>query len=100
VCHGVSHSVTLLPKQFYLQMLIAMSYLCVLRPLASATLSILDPHRGLLSDIPLLPCVMEILQLWFLQDQLFHMLQQFIDGVDVRVGQLQQSQGSGPGLLT
>ena len=44
---GVSHGVTqhiLLSTHLYLQMLIAMGHWCGWRPLASATLSILDPH--------------------------------------------------------
>jgi hypothetical protein len=40
---------------------------------------------GLLSDILLLPCVMESLQLWFCRAGPF---QQVTDGVDLRVGQL------------
>jgi hypothetical protein len=40
----VSHSKPFLPTQLSLQMFIAMSYWSGLRLLASATLSILDPH--------------------------------------------------------
>ena len=42
MCHRVY---TLLPKQLYLQMFIAMSHWSGSRPLDSATLSILDPHQ-------------------------------------------------------
>jgi hypothetical protein len=41
----LSHSVTPLPKQLYLQMLIAMNHSSVSRPLTSATQSTLNPHR-------------------------------------------------------
>ena len=43
---------------------------------------------GLLSDILLLPCVMEILQLWICRAVPLHTLQQLTNGVDVGVGQL------------
>lgn len=43
---------------------------------------------GLLSDILLLPCVMEVLQLWIYRTTSFHMLQQFINEVDFEVGDL------------
>jgi hypothetical protein len=56
-------TVHLLSKYHYLQMFIAMSLWSGSRPLASASLSVVDAH-GLLSDILFLPCVMEILQLW------------------------------------
>jgi hypothetical protein len=46
-----------------LQIFIAKSYWSCLRILASVTLSILDTHVHSL-DIRLLPCAMEILQLW------------------------------------
>ena len=52
---------TLLSTHLFLLMFTAMSHRSVSRPLASTTLSILDPH-GLLSEILSLPCVMEILQ--------------------------------------
>jgi hypothetical protein len=38
VCYNVSHSDTLLPKQLFLQMFVAMSHWSGSRPLASATL--------------------------------------------------------------
>ena len=43
VCHGVSHNTPFCPNTF-LQMFIAVSHLSGSRPLASATLSILNPH--------------------------------------------------------
>lgn len=52
----VTQRTTLLHKQPYLKMLVVMSQSSVSRPLASATLSILDPS--------------------------FHVLQHFIDAVD------------------
>ena len=66
VCHRVSQCVPQsipLSTHLYLQMFIAMSHWSGSRSLASVTPSILDP-QGLLPIILLLPCVMEILQLW------------------------------------
>ena len=47
------------------------------------------PSLRILSAILLLPCVMEILQLWVCKNgRSFHMLQQITDGVDIGVGKL------------
>lgn len=43
-----------------------------------------ESSLGLLLDILLFPCVMEILKLWMFKS--LHLVQKFIDGVDVRVG--------------
>jgi hypothetical protein len=59
VCHTLYN---FLSKHLYLQIFIAMCHWSGLRPLASAILSILDPHGDPLNL--LLSCVMEILQLW------------------------------------
>ena len=68
-----------------MQMFIALSHWSGLGPLASAALSILDPHRDSSRTVVALchrdPAV--------LQDPRLQMLQQFIDGVYVGVGQLQ-----------
>lgn len=45
VCYAVSQY-TLLPKQLYLEMFIAVSHWTGLRALASATLTILDPYQN------------------------------------------------------
>jgi hypothetical protein len=59
----VSHSTPFLCIYLCLQMLIAMSHWLGLRPLASATVALMDPHT-------------------------FHALQQIINGADVRMSQL------------
>jgi hypothetical protein len=62
-CHG-SCIVSTCPTvySFVQTSLLARSQWSGLRPLASVTLSILDPHQD--SSLLLLPCIMEILQLW------------------------------------
>ena len=40
--------------------------------------------QGLLPDILLSPCIMEVLQLWFWGTTLY-VLQKFVDGVDVEM---------------
>ena len=78
---------TLLPKQLYSQKFITMCHWSCLRPLASATLSVLDPHLD--------SSVHPIVALWHgepatldVLDLPRHMLQQCIDGIDTGVGQL------------
>lgn len=71
-----------LPKQLHLQMLIARSHCSCSRPSASAILCNIGSLPGLLSNILLLSCVTEVLQVWSLL-----MLQQFLYGVDVQTGQ-------------
>ena len=73
------HNIPFFAICLYLQIFIAVSHWSVSRPLDSATLSI----QGLLSAILVLPCVMEILQLWICRTGPFHVLQQIIDGVDI-----------------
>jgi len=80
-CHNVSHSIP-----FVHTSLLAMSHWSGSRSLAPATLSILDP-LGDFSDILLLPCVMEVLQLWICRTCPF-MSSSRSDGVDVGVGQI------------
>ena len=70
-----------------MQMFIALSHWSGLGPLASAALSILDPHRDSSRTVVAL-CHGDPAAL-VLQDQRLQMLQQFIDGVYVGVGQLQ-----------
>jgi hypothetical protein len=84
----VCHTVYLLPKQLYLQMFIAMNHWSGLRPLSSATLSILDPPKDSSPISCLLPCVIESLKFWFCRTSPFYAHQQFIDKVDVGVDQL------------
>lgn len=50
-------------------------------PLAPAALSLLRPHQDS-SQILLLLCVMETLQLWICRSVPFSVLLQFIDGAD------------------
>lgn len=70
MCHRVSHGVPFWPNSFTCK--------CSLKPLAFTTLSILDPNPDS-SNVLLLPCVLNPVAL-------LHMLQEFIDGVDVYVG--------------
>ena len=86
VCHAVSHSDTLSSTQLYLQMSIAMSRWPGSRPLASATSTVLGSHQTLLR-YPVVLCH-EDSEALDLQDWPLHTLQQFIDGIDVGVGQL------------
>jgi hypothetical protein len=76
---------TFLPTPLYLQMLIAVSPCCVLRPLASATLSILTLTRIPLGYPVVALCHRDPAAL-DLQDWLLHALQQCIDGVDQSPG--------------
>lgn len=57
-----------------------------LRPLASATLSILDPHQDSSQTILLFTVCHRDAAALNLQD--FHALQQFIEEVDIGLGQL------------
>lgn len=66
-----------------------MSHRSGLKPLAFATLSILDPHENS-SQISCYLC--EALILW---ERSLHVVQQFIDGVNVEVAH--SSPGAGPG---
>ena len=75
----------LLPKQLYLQMFIALSHWSGSRALASAIVSILDPHWTSVS-YPASLCHRDFAGL-VLQNQPLHMLQQFTDGVVVGMDQ-------------
>lgn len=78
---------TCLSTQLDLQMFIAMSHWSDLRPLASATLSILDYNWTLLRYPEATLCFGDHVAL-VLEDQSLHALQHFIDVADVGVGQL------------
>jgi hypothetical protein len=80
---------TLLSIHLCLQIFIAVTHWSGLRPLAAATLSVLDPH------ISRTPLAHPIVALYHgkpaaldLQDQHLHTLQQIIDGADIGVGRL------------
>ena len=73
-------------KQLYLPMFIKMNHCFGLKSLASAILSVLDTH--LLSRYSVVVLCHGDPAALSLQDQLFCLLQQFIDGVDVGVDQL------------
>ena len=76
-----------LSTHLYLQMLTVMSHWAVLRPLASATPSIPDPHWDSSQMSCCCPCHGAPAAL-ALQDWSFHLLQQIIDGIVVGVRQL------------
>lgn len=80
-CVIVCPTIHPLPKQLYLQISVAKRHGSALRLLASINIGF---SLGLLSNIFLLPDIMEILQ-----DQALHTPQQMIDGVEnVEVDQL------------
>lgn len=91
-CGGWSATVcltyTLLAIFLCLQMLIAMTFWYGKRPLASATLLILEFHWiSSLISCCCPPCVIEILWLWICKAGPLYPLQQFIDRVGVGMGQ-------------
>lgn len=72
------------------------------RHLVFATRISTGSSQGFLLDITLillLPCVLDILHLWDLQDQPLHVLQQFIEEVDAGVGQFKALDPGLPPLL-
>ena len=89
VCHSESHSVPSGPYIF--TVFTAMSHWSGSKPLASATLAIDTGTPG----YPVAALCREDPIDLDLQDQPLHILQQFTDGVDVRVGQF--TAGTGPG---
>jgi hypothetical protein len=74
-------------SHLYFRMFIAMSHWSGSRPLASAILSVLESHWDLSLLSCCCPCVLEFLQRWICRTNPSHP-QQFLDGVDVGVGQL------------
>jgi hypothetical protein len=76
---------TLLSTHLYLQMFIAMSHLSGSRPLASAMLSILDPHWKSSWIFRVALCHGDPTPLG-LQKWPLHALYQFIDGIDAGLG--------------
>lgn len=79
---------TVLSTHIYLQMFIAASHWSELRPLASSTSSILDPHQ----ESSWISCCCPVCHgdpaALDLQNQPFQPPQQFIDEVDIGMGQL------------
>ena len=88
-CYTVSRYVvhyTLL-STLYLQILISLSHWSVSRPLASVTLSILDPHLDSSWISCCCPMYWKYYSFGSVGLSLSYVLHQFLDGVDVGVGQ-------------
>ena len=84
-CDRVSHTVTLL--SMCLASVHCRESLVWFEALGFCYTTDSGPSLELLLVILLLPCVVEILQLWVVQDRPLHLLQQITDGVDIGMGQ-------------